>query len=137
MPSSRRPRPYGSRGRLATLEAGRRTYRRERTDGSWVGAALGLGALFLIGQVAACLQWTSAGIGLGTTAYSSFFYVLTAAHALHVVLGVGGLAAATLWPRQREWRGLVRSDVLRVVAIYWHFMTVIWIAILLLLVLGR
>lgn len=120
-----------------TLEAGRRAARRQRGDGPWVVGTFLLGVAFLAGQVLAWLQLTAEGIGLATTAYGSFFYVLTAAHGLHLLLGVGAVGAAAAWPRGRDPRGVSRADAVRLAAIYWHFMTLVWIGVLLLLVLGR
>jgi cytochrome c oxidase subunit 3 len=121
----------------ATLEIGRRALRRGGADGGWIWATFALGALFLAGQVAAWVQWTRAGIGVATTAYGSFFYVLTAAHGAHLLVGVGGLLGGALWPREAgRWR-LSRSDALQAAAVYWHFMDLLWLGLLLLLTLGR
>lgn len=120
-----------------TLEVGRRALRRGRADGRWIVGTFLLGLTFLAGQVAAWIQLTAAGVGVATTAYGSFFYVLTAVHGLHLLLGVGGMGTASAWPREAGWRGVSRADAVKVAAIYWHFMTLIWIGVLILLVLGR
>ena len=120
-----------------TLEIGRGALRRRRPDAGWIWGTFGLGLLFLVGQVAAWVQLTRAGVAVGTTAYGSFFYVLTAAHALHLLGGIGALAAGSVWPRDRGWHRVPRADALQVIAVYWHFMSVLWVSILLLLVLGR
>ena len=51
-----------------------------------------LGLLFVAGQYAAWLQLRSQGLYLATNPNSSFFYLLTAIHALHVLGGLSGLA---------------------------------------------
>ena len=49
------------------------------------------GILFVAGQTFAWLQLRSQGFGLATNISYSFFYVLTVAHALHLLGGLGGL----------------------------------------------
>jgi cytochrome c oxidase subunit 3 len=121
----------------AALEIGRRSARRPAAGGAvWIWAALGLGTLFLAGQVAAWIQLNGAGIRLGTTPYGSFFYVLTGVHAAHLVVGLVALLAAALWPREGLGR-LSRPGAVGAGAIYWHFMDLLWLGILVLLVLGR
>jgi heme/copper-type cytochrome/quinol oxidase subunit 3 len=65
-----------------------------------------------------------------TDAYSSLFYGITTFHGLHVAIGsimVGWLLAASL----RGSFGYRRHERVRLVAIYWHFVDVVWIAIFL------
>src|SRR5260370_40006794 len=77
----------------AVLELARRALKagkRESFNRLWtVGSALGV--LFLAGQYAAWLQLRAKGIYLATNPSSSFFYVLPAAHALHLIGGVVAL----------------------------------------------
>jgi len=119
------------------LEAAHRAW--ERADAKafrgWWAAATGLGVLFLAGQWVAWRQWAAAGVYLATNPSSSFFYLLTAAHGLHLL---GGLAALTFvlsrgWARLRA-SGGVAADV---AGIYWHFMDGLWVFLLLVLTLGR
>src|SRR3989442_3044539 len=56
-----------------------------------VRATLGLGLLFVAGQVVAWRQLAAQGLFLATSPSSAFFYVLTALHGLHVLGGLGGL----------------------------------------------
>ena len=88
---------------------------------------LGLG--FLTSQLIAWRQLAQQGIYLSSHPHSSFFYLLTGVHALHVL---GGLMALTfLWLRSRR---LAAADA---VSIYWHFMDALWIYLFLLLFLWR
>ena len=50
-----------------------------------------LGVVFLIGQVVAWRQLLGEGIYLASNPASSFFYIFTGAHALHLLGGVGAL----------------------------------------------
>ena len=94
-----------------------------------------LGAVFLIGQVVAWRQLVGEGIYLASNPASSFFYIFTGAHALHVIGGVGALLYVA-------WRNFERAQVTRVVAAevasyYWHFMDALWLFLLALLYLGK
>jgi cytochrome c oxidase subunit 3 len=120
----------------ATLEAGRRAESRGDSGARLLWVTFALGALFLAGQVAAWLQLSEHGVGVGTTPHGSFFYLLTGTHGVHLLGGVAALLLAGLWPRDR-WRRISRDTVVRVTAIYWHFMGILWVGILLLLVLWR
>lgn len=116
-----------------TLEIARR--RLQKQDGSrrasvWVSLTLLLGLAFCVGQYRAWLDLRIAGIYLATNPNSSFFYLLTFLHVLHVCVGVAVLvylAGHLLASRSAFRRGLFRST-----AIYWHFMTVLWMYLLLL-----
>ena len=94
-----------------------------------------LGVAFLIGQVVAWRQLVGEGIYLASNPASSFFYIFTGAHALHLLGGVGALSYVA-------WRNFERAQVTRVVAAevtsyYWHFMDGLWLFLLVLLYLGK
>jgi cytochrome c oxidase subunit 3 len=95
----------------------------------------GLGIAFLVGQVVAWKQLATQGIYLATNPASSFFYIFTGAHALHLIGGVGALIYVA-------WRNFDRANVTRTVAAevasyYWHFMDALWLFLLALLYLGK
>jgi cytochrome c oxidase subunit 3 len=90
---------------------------------------LALGLLFVSGQYVAWLQLRSQGLYLATAPSSSFFYVFTVLHALHVLAGMGALAL--LISRART--NLLRFSTFSAVTQYWHFMGILWIYLLLLL----
>src|SRR5262249_4478583 len=75
----------------ATLEVGRRRLRGWdlRAAQAWVLATGALGALFVAGQVVGWRQLAQRGVFLSSNPHSSFFYVLTGVHAVHLL---GGLA---------------------------------------------
>ena len=92
-----------------------------------------LGLAFLVSQVVAWRQLAKQGIYLASNPYSSFFYLLTGAHAVHLAGGL--LALGFLWLRSRKQLG--RQAVADAVSIYWHFMDALWIYLFLLLFLWR
>src|SRR6266699_5892388 len=88
-----------------------------------------LGCLFVAGQYAAWLQLRSEGLYLASAPSSSFFYVFTVLHALHVVGGLAGLVYVT----SKLHRGVLRMNTLSAASQYWHFMGLLWVYLLLLL----
>ncbi len=97
--------------------------------GRWLHATLGLGLLFVIGQYVAWLQLRAQGLYLATNPNSSFFYLLTAVHAIHVLGGLGGLVRVVV----KLNHSTLKKSTLVATARYWHFMGVLWIYLLLVL----
>jgi cytochrome c oxidase subunit III len=95
----------------------------------WLYVTLFLGLLFVAGQCVAWLQLRSRGLYLATSPSSSFFYVLTVTHALHLIGGLAGL----LYVIHKLRNSSLRPDQLDAAARYWHFMSGIWLYLLLLL----
>jgi cytochrome c oxidase subunit 3 len=95
----------------------------------WLYVTLVLGLLFVAGQYVAWSQLSAHGLYLATNPSSSFFYVLTATHALHVL---GGLVGVGYVIRKLSKLSLRRST-LDATARYWHFMDALWVYLLLLL----
>jgi cytochrome c oxidase subunit 3 len=91
-----------------------------------------LGLLFIGGQLLAWRELAARGVYLATNPSSSFFYLLTAAHGVHLLGGT--VALGYLIVRSRELaRTRMKRVAVDVTAIYWHFMDGLWIYILLLL----
>jgi cytochrome c oxidase subunit 3 len=113
-----------SRRALARGVAGRFT--------GWLYATLVLGLVFIGGQLVAWQELASRGVYLATNPSSSFFYVLTAAHGVHLLGGVIGLGYVVFRAGNIA-RGIARRTPVEVTAIYWHFMDALWIYIFFLL----
>jgi len=99
----------------------------------WLSATVLLGLGFLIGQWMAWRTLADRGFYLSSNPSSSFVYLLTAAHAIHLVGGVVAMlyaGAASLLRKPLE----ARAIVLDVCAWYWHFMAFLWVYIFALLV---
>ena len=98
----------------------------------WLAATVGFGVAFLAGQLLVWHELAARGVYLATNPSSSFFYVLTAAHGVHLLGGVLALGYVVIhagrMSRRRE-----RRTALDVTAIYWHFMDALWIYIFFLL----
>jgi cytochrome c oxidase subunit 3 len=95
----------------------------------WLYITLALGLLFVAGQYIAWTQLRAEGMYLATNPSSSFFYVLTATHALHVLGGLGGL----LYVIYKLNKLTLRRNAIVSTARYWHFMGALWIYLMLLL----
>jgi cytochrome c oxidase subunit 3 len=94
-----------------------------------------LGVVFLVGQVLAWRLLVQQGVFLASNPASSFFYVFTGAHGLHLLGGV----AALIYVARRNYRAgqVTRSVAAEVTSYYWHFMDALWLFLLALLYLGK
>ena len=101
----------------------------------WWSVTSALGLMFLAGQVIAWQQLRAAGVYLASNPSSSFFYLLTAAHGLHLLGGIVALLYIAF--RSARMKHLTLGTASEVVSIYWHFMDGLWVFLLLLLYLGR
>jgi cytochrome c oxidase subunit 3 len=102
----------------------------------WLGATVVLGFGFLAGQWMAWRQLADRGFYLATSPSSSFVYLLTAAHAVHLAGGLLVLlyaGATSLLHKPVE----ARRIVVDVAAWYWHFLALLWIYIFALLEFAR
>jgi cytochrome c oxidase subunit III len=101
----------------------------------WLTATIGLGIVFLGGQWAAWRFLAAQGYHISTRTPTPFFYILTGAHAVHLVGGVivlmyAGMASLANRPVEH------RRIVIEVASWYWHFMGALWIYIFALLEFG-
>ena len=111
-----------------TFEIARRVFRR----GQWrmashllvVTACLGAG--FLSSQLTAWRELIAKGAFLSQNPHSSFFYLFTGLHGAHLLGGIVALGAV-LFAKSK------RRELVDVVANYWHFLGVLWIALFIVL----
>ena len=98
----------------------------------WLGLTVLLGFSFLAGQWLAWGELHNRGFYMNTNPSSSFAFLLTITHAVHLTGGLIALlvaSGASLLHRPVESRRIVVD----VTAWYWHFMAVLWIYIFALL----
>jgi cytochrome c oxidase subunit 3 len=123
----------------ATLQMARRAVaaapsvepRAVRMGLGWLVATLALGFVFVAGQYEAWRQIAAQGLYLATNPNSSFYYVLTAMHGLHVLAGITALALVIVRIAARG--GAFRKSTFEATATYWHFMGVLWLYVLIVL----
>jgi cytochrome c oxidase subunit 3 len=97
----------------------------------WLGLTTILGLLFLAGQLFVWSELSAGGSHLAGGTSSSFIYILTAMHGLHLAGGVLALLCAhvaAVLHRPIE----TRRIVVDITSWYWHCMTGLWIYILVL-----
>jgi cytochrome c oxidase subunit 3 len=100
----------------------------------WVVTTI-LGVLFLAGQYAGWRQLEAQGIFIATNPASSFFYIFTGAHAVHLFGGVAALLFVAV--RKFERAKISRAAAAEVASYYWHFMDALWVFLLALIYVGR
>jgi len=108
----------------------------EERNFPWLGVTVVLGLGFLVGQWMGWSELKSRGFFVATNPSSSFVYLLTAAHAVHLAGGIIALLWAGITSLQHKpIEG--RRIVVDVAAWYWHFMAVLWIYVFALLAFAR
>jgi cytochrome c oxidase subunit III len=132
-----------------TLEMARRTMEKKmefstmgilpprlKPDLPWLTITVGLGFAFLAGQVWVWNNLRAQGVFLYANTGSSFFYILTGLHALHLFGGLAVLfyAACGNWLRVKFESQRIAVDI---TAWYWHFMAILWLGIFALLHFAR
>src|SRR6266436_2925745 len=95
----------------------------------------GLGFLFVAGQLIAWRQLVAQGVYIASNQASSFFYIFTGAHAIHLLGGVGALLFVGF--RKFEKTKISLPAAAEITSYYWHFMDGLWIFLLALLYLGK
>jgi cytochrome c oxidase subunit III len=121
----------------ATLELSRHRLAKGKLGAyrNWWLVTTVLGVLFLAGQAAAWRILAGEGIYLASNPASSFFYIFTGAHALHLL---GGVAALLYVARRNfEQAQVTRGVATEVTSFYWHFMDALWLFLLALVYLGK
>jgi cytochrome c oxidase subunit 3 len=115
------------------LDLARRALKsRDRTKfNRWWTAATILGFLFLGGQALAWSQLNAAGVFISSNPSSSFFYVLTVAHAIHLLGGVTALFYVDVQALRLR-LGPAKRTIIDVSAIFWHFLAGLWLYLMVL-----
>ena len=120
-----------------TLEIARGFFQRARyiAYGRVLSITVGLGMAFLMSQLFALRELVDRGYFLRRNPHSSLFYVVTGAHAIHLFGGMAALFYLSIWaaahPRLNP--AEVRRTRARnsVIALYWHFLDLLWVGLFL------
>lgn len=125
------------------LAASRRALRKghARDTGFFLAVTLLLGLAFLAGQIGAWRQLAASGIGLPTSPHSSFFFMLTGLHGVHLTAGLGLLSAAGVCLAASRQRRPVNAEAVAVAArrlvelgsLFWHFLAALWVYLVVML----
>ena len=115
------------------LELARRALKSGRRSGFnryWTAGTV-LGVLFLAGQAYAWMRLSDAGVFVASNPSSSFFYLLTAAHGLHIIGGLAALAYVDVQALRLR-LGPSKRTAVDVSAMFWHFVDGLWVYLLVL-----
>jgi cytochrome c oxidase subunit III len=99
---------------------------------SWLALTVVLGLAFLTGQWMAWRELAANGFYVASSPSSSFVYLLTGMHGVHLFGGVVALLSAGFASLLRRSAGS-QSILVDVTGWYWHFMASLWVYILCLL----
>lgn len=103
--------------------------RRERAKSQyWAWATVAASTLFLVGQVFVWRKIAPTGVAARGVA-NAYFYLMTGAHALQLLAGMGVLLYASLAQRTRR-SAQQRYITLDITAWYWHFLAASWVYVL-------
>lgn len=122
----------------ATLESARRKWKDagNQADRRWLLLTVALGVGFLVAQLLAWRQLVRQGVYVASNPHSSFFYLFTAAHGVHLLGGLTALVYLTLRrraPRENA-EAIAKSQAgADAVTLYWHFMDFLWLYLFVLL----
>jgi cytochrome c oxidase subunit 3 len=125
-----------------TLEMARKRLGRNDQRGffrlmAWTTA---LGLIFLAGQIAAWLKILHSGVILAKNPHSWFIFLFTGLHAVHILVGLGGLAyllVRTREPASGPKYQMNTRVVANGVSIFWHYLDFLWIVLFTLLLTWR
>src|ERR1700674_832939 len=98
----------------------------------WLALTVVLGLSFLAGQWMAWRELAANGFYVASSPSSSFVYLLTGMHGVHLFGGVVALLSAGFASLLRR-RADSQTILVDVTGWYWHFMAVLWVYILCLL----
>ena len=94
-----------------------------------------MGFLFVGGQLVAWRQLAEQGVYIASNQASSFFYIFTGAHGVHLLGGVAALLFVLLGNFEKSQISV--SLAAELTSYYWHFMDGLWIFLFALLYLGK
>ncbi|PWU06829.1 MAG: cytochrome-c oxidase [Terriglobia bacterium] len=115
----------------AMVELARRALRsgnRVAFNQRWTAATV-LGILFLLGQGLAWRELKAAGLYIASNPSVSFFYILTATHAVHLLGAITALVYVDI-QALRFHLGPAKRTAIDMSAIFWHFLDVLWLCLM-------
>jgi cytochrome c oxidase subunit 3 len=99
----------------------------------WLEYTAGIGLAFLASQLLALRELVMQGIYLRHNPHSSLFYVVTGAHGVHLLGGIAALCYllihASLRPETMLFAFARQRSRTSVAALYWHFLSVLWLGL--------
>jgi len=99
---------------------------RHRLFRLWWGATILLGLVFIAGQGSEYIALLNQGVTVSTNLFATSFFTLTGFHGLHVCIGLLALMIILGLEFAGDFRS-GRTEAVRAVSFYWHFVDVVWI----------
>ncbi|WP_235297038.1 cytochrome c oxidase subunit 3 [Portibacter marinus] len=123
-----------------TLHMAFNAYKNQKEILYKVGLAISfvLGIAFLVLQYNAWMELFNTGIDMKINPSGSFLYVITAAHAAHIIGGIAALTLALLHAFTLKFEYTdQRKKRFQLVLHYWHFVDLLWVYLFVFLLLYR
>lgn len=101
----------------------------------WLTLTILLGSVFIAGQAWEYIGLLQSDITIDVNLFAATFFTVTGFHGMHVIAGlitlsiVLALATKNAFPQDR-------TNVMRAVGVYWHFVDVVWIIVFSIVYLG-
>jgi cytochrome c oxidase subunit 3 len=103
----------------------------------WLGITVFLGFCFLAGQVLVWKNLQQQGAFSTFNPSRPMFYLVTGAHAVHLLFGLIALLYVALGPRLWGMRFDSQRIAVEVTSWYWHYLTLLWFGIFALVYFAR
>ena len=91
----------------------------------WLAVTMGLGAVFIGGQI---YDFAHLGMHVNDAAFGGVFFALMGFHALHVLAGMAILGINLVRLKLGDFDS-GRSDAMEVGALFWYYVTAVWIVL--------
>ena len=95
----------------------------------WLAVTIALGVTFMIGTA---IEWQKLiyrdGLTINTNLFGTTFYSLVGLYATHVILGLAMLSGVFLFTLAGRF-DRQQSERFTVIALYWHFVDVVWVVV--------
>ncbi len=102
----------------------------KKSDLQTIKVGLAIGALsaivFVSGQTWAWQQLTTSGFFIAANPANTFFYLITALHALHVLGGMAAWFYVTLKTFKQD-TSILQPESIGLLGTYWHYMLLVWV----------
>ena len=96
----------------------------------WLMLTITLGATFLAGQAVEYGNLMGHGALLDSNLFTATFYTLTGFHGIHVFVGLLAMIIVLALAFAGDFHVPVPPPALAMVAIYWHFVDIVWVLVL-------
>jgi len=96
---------------------------------AWLMLTIALGGIFIGGQAIEYGQILGSGAQIGTNLFTTSFFTLTGFHGIHVIVGLLIMIIILVLALAGDFNEKPPPG-LKMVAIYWHFVDIVWIFVL-------